>query len=73
MLISETTIALNILNFVRLKSAEQANELESIQCNGGSYANVWMRNLDHTEASREQTAVDGDEVFEEIGGSDNAR
>ena len=32
-----------------------------------------MQNLDNTEASREQTVGDGDEIFEESGGSDKAR
>ena len=32
------------------RRAEQVSEAESIQCNGGSYVTIWMRNLDHTEA-----------------------
>ena len=33
------------------KRAEQGNKDESLQCNGGSYATVWVRNLDSGETT----------------------
>ena len=54
------------------KRAEQGNKHESLQCNGSSYATVWVQNLDSTETAQEQIAGDRDEVLES-GGSDEAR